>query len=242
MATRTGELDRAALPGWGIRRGPTTQGGRLALCALYAAQYTPRMADGARVRVLGIDPASAGATGYAIVETDGRACRAVHYGAARPPRAASTAGRLEAIHRLVAGLLEEYSPGAVAVEAPFAALNVRSALLLAEVRGVVLLAAAQGRVPVESYSPREIKASVAGHGQASKEQVQVMVRSQLQLEELPEPFDAADALAVALCHIHSRGAQMRMAAAMGSHAARRPNAPGNGRRNGRNGNGRTRRH
>jgi crossover junction endodeoxyribonuclease RuvC len=165
-------------------------------------------------RVLGIDPAAAGATGYAVVETDGRACRVLHYGAMKPARGASPAGRLEGIHRLVSGLLEEFSPGAVAVEAPFAALNLRSALLLAEVRGVVMLAAAQGRVPVESYSPREIKASVAGYGHASKEQVQVMVRSQLQLAELPRPLDAADALAVALCHIHSQRARMRMAAAL----------------------------
>ncbi|HUJ41649.1 MAG TPA: crossover junction endodeoxyribonuclease RuvC [Candidatus Acidoferrales bacterium] len=171
-------------------------------------------------RVLGIDPASAGATGYAVVETDGRACRVVHYGAARPPRGACPAVRLEAVHRLVARLLEEYTPGAVAVESPFAALNVKSALLLAEVRGVVLLAAAQGRVPVESYSPREIKASVAGYGQASKEQVQVMVRSELRMAEAPQPLDAADALAVALCHIHSRQARLRMAAAMATAGTR----------------------
>jgi len=180
-------------------------------------------------RVLGIDPAAAGATGYAVVETDGRGCRVVHYGAARPPRKASAAARLEAVHRLVAGLLEEFSPGAVAVEAPFAALNVKSALILAEVRGVVLLAAAQGRVPVESYSPREIKASVAGYGQASKEQVQVMVRSQLRMEELPQPLDAADALAVALCHIHSRQARLRMSAAMGTTGARGTNGRPRGR-------------
>jgi crossover junction endodeoxyribonuclease RuvC len=165
-------------------------------------------------RVLGIDPAAAGATGYAVVETDGRACRVVHYGAAKPARSASAAGRLEGIHRLVSRLLAEYSPGAVAVETPFAALNVRTALLLAEVRGVVLLAAAQVQVPVESYSPREIKASVAGHGQASKEQVQVMVRSQLQMDELPQPHDAADALAVALCHIHTQRTQARLARAV----------------------------
>jgi len=87
-------------------------------------------------------------------------------------------------------------------------------LLLAEVRGVVLLAAEQVHVPVESYSPREIKAKVAGFGQASKEQVQVMVRSQLQMAELPQPFDAADALAVALCHIHSQRVRERMARAL----------------------------
>ena len=168
-------------------------------------------------RVLGIDPAAAGATGYAVLEADPsqkNEFRVLHYGAARPARGATAAIRLEGIHRLVASLLEEFLPGAVAVEAPFAALNVRSALLLAEVRGVVLLAAAQRHVPVESYSPREIKASVAGYGQASKEQMQVMVRSQLRMAELPEPHDAADALAVALCHIHSQRARARMGTAL----------------------------
>ena len=179
-------------------------------------------------RVLGIDPAAAGATGYAVVETDGRACRVLHYGAVKPVRGLSPAGRLEGIHRLVAKLLEDFSPGAVAVEAPFAALNVRTALLLAEVRGVVLLAAEQVHVPVESYSPREIKASVAGYGQASKEQVQVMVRSQLQMDELPQPHDAADALAVALCHIHSQRARARVARALA------PGRNGNGSNNGSN--------
>ncbi|HUK52543.1 MAG TPA: crossover junction endodeoxyribonuclease RuvC [Candidatus Binatia bacterium] len=182
-------------------------------------------------RVLGIDPAAAGATGYAILEADPvrqNEFRVLRYGAVRPARRATPAVRLEGIHRLVAGLIEEFLPGAVAVEAPFAALNIRSALLLAEVRGVVLLAAAQCQVPVESYSPREIKASVAGHGQASKEQIQVMVRSQLRLAELPQPHDAADALAVALCHIHSRRARARMGAALAAPAESRAAASGTG--------------
>jgi len=191
--------------------------GKVARRAESLAVGVPAPAPG---RVLGIDPAAAGATGYAVVETDGRQCRVLRYGAVKPARGTSPAGRLEGIHRLVAKLLEEFSPGAVAVEAPFAALNVKSAMLLAEVRGVVLLAAAQRRVPVESYSPREVKASVAGYGQASKEQVQVMVRSQLQLPELPRPLDAADALAVALCHIHSQRARMRMAAALAPRRGR----------------------
>jgi crossover junction endodeoxyribonuclease RuvC len=191
-------------------------------------------------RVLGIDPAAAGATGYAVIETDPArrdAFRVLHYGAVKPARGASAAGRLEGIHRLVAGLLEKFSPAAVAVETPFFALNVKTALLLAEVRGVVLLAAEQGRVPVESYSPREIKASVAGHGNASKEQVQVMVRSQLRMAELPRPFDAADALAVALCHIHCRRARTRLEAALEPRGASGTN--GNGRASSRGpGNGR----
>lgn len=172
-------------------------------------------------RVLGIDPAAAGATGYAILEADStrqNEFRVLRYGAVRPRRGANPAVRLEGIHRLVSELLEEFLPGTVAVETPFAALNIRSALLLAEVRGVVLLAAAQQNVPVESYSPREIKASVSGYGQASKEQMQVMVRSQLRLAELPEPHDAADALAVALCHIHSRRARARVGAAIAPSA------------------------
>jgi hypothetical protein len=99
------------------------------------------------------------------------------------------------------------------VESAFAALNVRTALQLAEVRGVVILAAAEGDIPVRSYSPREVKASLTGYGQASKEQMQEMVRSHLCLAARPEPSDAADALAIALCHIQAARAQARMALA-----------------------------
>jgi crossover junction endodeoxyribonuclease RuvC len=97
----------------------------------------------------------------------------------------------------------------LAVESIFSALNVRTALRLAEVRGVVLLAAAQNGVEVHSYSPREVKASVAGYGHADKRQIQLMVRALLSLSELPEPADAADALAVALCHIQADQARVR---------------------------------
>src|SRR5712692_5751244 len=174
----------------------------------------------APLRVLGIDPACSGPTGYAVIETDGRECRALRYGAWRPARGASPAGRLRDIHKLVAGLVAEFAPGAVAVESVFAALNVRTALQLAEVRGVVMLAAAEGDVPVNSYSPREVKASLTGYGQASKEQMQEMVRSHLCLAERPEPADAADALAIALCHIQAARARARMAVA--TAPARKP--------------------
>jgi crossover junction endodeoxyribonuclease RuvC len=154
-------------------------------------------------RVLGIDPAAAGPTGYGIVESDGRCCRTLHYGSLRVSdkvRKVSSGAALEAVHSLVCELLREFSPDAMAVEAIFSALNVKTALRLAEVRGVVLLAAAQHGVAVHSYAPRLIKASVAGYGNADKRQVQVMVRSLLGMTEIPEPADAADALAVALCH------------------------------------------
>ncbi len=155
-------------------------------------------------RVLGVDPAAAGPTGYGVVESDGRKCRMVHYGAlkvAEKIRKESPGAALEAVHGLICGLLRDFSPDALAVEAIFSALNVKTALRLAEVRGVVLLAAAQHGIKVHSYAPRLIKASVAGYGNADKQHVQVMVRSLLGMEEIPEPPDAADALAVAVCHV-----------------------------------------
>jgi crossover junction endodeoxyribonuclease RuvC len=101
----------------------------------------------------------------------------------------------------------------VAVESVFAALNLKTALKLAEMRGVVLLAAAQAQIPAHSYAPREVKASVAGFGAASKQQIQQMVCSLLRLAERPEPADAADALAVALCHAQAARTRDHMRAA-----------------------------
>lgn len=129
----------------------------------------------------------------------------LRFGALRASREGSKnfPERLREIHALLGELLEEFQPHGVAVESVFTALNIKTALRLAEVRGVVLLAAAQRGVPVCSYSPREVKASVAGYGHAGKEQMQSMVRALLGMTETPEPPDAADALAVALCHIQA---------------------------------------
>ena len=166
------------------------------------------------VRVLGVDPAAAGPTGYAIVESNGKQCRSLHYGALKVVdklRKESAGAALEAVHSLICKLLREFSPDALAVESIFSALNVKTALRLAEVRGVVLLAAAQHGVAVHSYAPRLIKASVAGYGHADKRQLQLMVRSLLRLSEIPEPADAADALAVALCHLQNEQFRARFA-------------------------------
>jgi crossover junction endodeoxyribonuclease RuvC len=165
-----------------------------------------------RLRVLGVDPAAAGPTGYGIVESDGRHCKMLHYGALRvaPKRQKESLGAaLQDVHALLCRLIAEFSPTVLAVESVFTALNMRTALRLAEVRGVVLLAAAQHGVTVYSYSPREVKASVAGYGQADKKQVQLMVRALLSMAETPEPADAADALAVALCHLQAEQARLR---------------------------------
>ena len=184
--------------------------------AAIPVQRQPRMpAKAHRFCVLGVDPAVAGATGYGVVEFDGSAARMLRFGALKLPARASFDSRLREIHQLIARLVEEYSPDAVAVESVFAALNVRTALKLAEVRGVVLLAAAQAQIPSHSYSPREVKVTVAGYGGASKQQMQQMVSSALGLSAYPEPADAADALAVALCHAHLSQARERMAKAMG---------------------------
>jgi crossover junction endodeoxyribonuclease RuvC len=162
--------------------------------------------------VLGVDPAAAGATGYGVIESDGRRCRTVRFGALRPIVAlhGNICTHLRDIHALIAELIQEYRPDGVAIESVFTALNVKTALRLAEVRGVVLLAAAQAGIPSFSYSPREVKASVAGYGNAGKDQVQQRVRALLGMSETPEPADAADALAIALCHVQAAESKARL--------------------------------
>jgi crossover junction endodeoxyribonuclease RuvC len=169
-----------------------------------------------RLCVLGVDPAVAGATGYGVVEFIGPSPRLLRFGALKLPARATFAARLREIHELIAQLVAEFAPDAVAVESVFTALNMRTALKLAEVRGVVLLAAAQASIPAHSYSPREVKASIAGYGAASKQQMQQMVTSALGLTDYPEPADASDALAVALCHAHSFRARERLLASITS--------------------------
>jgi crossover junction endodeoxyribonuclease RuvC len=177
-----------------------------------------------RFCVLGVDPAAAGPTGYAVLESDGRVSRALRFGALEHPARAEFPARLRAIHRMLKGLVEEFLPDAIAIEAVFAAPNLRTSLRLAEVRGVVLLAAAEAGIAAQSYSPREVKAAVAGYGGASKQQVQQMVRALLGLAAPPDSTDAADALAVALCHVFSAFARQRIAAATGMAATERPAA------------------
>ncbi|HEX8837938.1 MAG TPA: crossover junction endodeoxyribonuclease RuvC [Candidatus Acidoferrum sp.] len=164
------------------------------------------------MRVLGVDPAAAGPTGYGIVESDGRQCRMLHYGALKVAAKKQKEGcgaALQEIHALLCRLIQEFAPDVMAVESIFSALNVRTALRLAEVRGVVLLAAAQHGLEVHSYAPREVKATIAGHGHADKRQMQIMVRAILAMSATPEPPDAADALAVALCHLQMEQARRR---------------------------------
>ena len=152
--------------------------------------------------VFGIDPGSE-RTGYGCVESDGRRHRLLVCGALSAPSAASFPERLRHIHHGLAGLLAEQRPDCVAIENIFHARNVRSALRLGHARGVALLAAASTGVAIAEYTPAEIKRAVVGFGRAEKPQVGRMVKLLLGLDSVPASHDAADAIAVAICHIHS---------------------------------------
>jgi crossover junction endodeoxyribonuclease RuvC len=151
------------------------------------------------VRVIGIDCGSQ-CTGYGVIDSDGRRHQFVRAGVIRTSAKELFSARLRTIHSRLKEIIAEEQPDAVAVEGIFAGANVRTALQLAHVRGVAMLAAAEAGLLVGEYSPLEVKGSVVGYGRATKEQVQMMVTSLLRLEEKPKSFDASDALAVAICH------------------------------------------
>ena len=152
--------------------------------------------------IFGIDPGSE-RTGYGCIETDGLGHRIVTSGAISGPATAPFPEKLLRIHERLTVLIAECRPDAVAIENLFHSVNVRSALRLGHARGVAMLAAVEAGVPVFEYTPAEIKRAVVGYGRAEKAQVQQMVKLILGLATVPSPHDAADALAVAICHVHS---------------------------------------
>ena len=154
------------------------------------------------MRVFGIDPGSE-RTGYGCVETDGRRHRLLACGAISARAGDSFPDRLARIHRELAALLTSHQPDCVAVESLFHAANARSALKLGHARGVAILAAVEAGCPIVEYTPAEVKRAVVGYGRAEKHQVQQMIKLLLGLTRPPSPYDAADALAVAICHVHS---------------------------------------
>jgi len=154
------------------------------------------------MRVLGIDCGSR-VTGYGVIDSDGADCVFVRCGAIRSKSSDSLASRLQTIHHGIAQIIHEVQPEAAAFENLFYATNVQSALKLGHVRGVSIFAAVEANLPVFEYSPLEVKSAVTGYGRAEKLQVQQMVRALLKLGVAPEPYDASDALAVAICHIHT---------------------------------------
>jgi crossover junction endodeoxyribonuclease RuvC len=153
---------------------------------------------------LGIDPGTA-TTGFGLVrlEPDGSLV-AVKYGVILTPKDASAPVRLEMLYNDLSELLREYRPDTAAVEKLFFSRNVTTALAVGQARGVVMLCMQQAGIEPFEYTPNEIKQAVAGYGGAQKKQIQEMVRALLQLDSIPKPDDAADALAIAITHLNTR--------------------------------------
>jgi crossover junction endodeoxyribonuclease RuvC len=156
------------------------------------------------VRIVGIDPGSE-RTGYGCVETDGRRHQLIACGAITAAAGDPFPIRLARIHRELASLFAKTRPDCVAVESVFHAVNARSALKLGHARGVALLAAVEAGCEIVEYTPAEVKRAVVGYGRAEKRQVQQMIKLLLGLARPPSSSDASDALAVAICHVHSSG-------------------------------------
>jgi crossover junction endodeoxyribonuclease RuvC len=154
------------------------------------------------MRVLGIDTGSR-ITGYGVIETDGADCVFVDCGVIRLNPSEALPIRLREIHERVIDVIQNLKPHEAAFESVFHSTNSQSALKLGHARGVCIHAAASSDLPVFEYSPAEVKVAVTGYGRAEKAQVQQMVRALLKLADWSEPFDASDALAVAICHAHS---------------------------------------
>jgi crossover junction endodeoxyribonuclease RuvC len=158
------------------------------------------------MRIVGIDPGSE-STGYAIIESNGLEHQAILYGAIKTSSRKPFHERLFKIQQELDTILRREPAGVMAIEQVFSSANVDSALKLAHARGVILLVAAQHGLSVCEYSALEIKKGVVGYGRAEKEQVQSMVSFLLRLPSIPTPSDAADALAVAICHAHRMNTQ-----------------------------------
>jgi crossover junction endodeoxyribonuclease RuvC len=157
------------------------------------------------MRALGID-CGGEYTGYGVVEThSGGKLRCLDCGAIKLSPREPLPRRLSRIYERLGAIIAEHQPDEVAIEDVFYALNVKSALKLGQVRGVAMLAAASAGLEVAEYSPLTIKSSVVGYGRAEKQQVQQMVTRLLNLPAPPEPMDASDALAIAICHLHTAG-------------------------------------
>ena len=164
------------------------------------------------MRILGIDPGS-DTTGWGVVESDGARCRMLECGIIRSSASQRFPARLLRISKALEEIIHRHQPDSCAIEDGFLATNVKVTLKLGQVRGVAMLAAERAALDIFEYSPRLVKQTVVGHGNAEKFQVQQMVKALLSLAAVPEPNDAADALAVAICHFHHASFTQRVSAA-----------------------------
>ena len=160
--------------------------------------------------VLGIDPGTA-RTGVGLVGDDSNGTlELVAYGVISTPAKMPQAERLHVLHSELRELIEEHKPNEAAVERLYFQKNVSTAMSVGQARGVILLALQQAGLLIEEYGPQEIKQAVTGYGGADKSQMQQMVKTLLTMAEIPKPDDAADALAIAICHCHSAGIQQKL--------------------------------
>ncbi|HEY4720239.1 MAG TPA: crossover junction endodeoxyribonuclease RuvC [Anaerolineae bacterium] len=152
--------------------------------------------------VLGLDPGTA-ITGYGLVREEDSQAVAVAHGVITTPSDQTLPDRLVTIYREITRLVEQYRPDHAAIEQLFFNKNVRTALAVGHSRGVVMLALAQANIRIFEYTPLEVKQAITGNGRADKRQIQEMIKLLLNLDQIPRPDDAADALAIAVCHLHS---------------------------------------
>jgi len=148
--------------------------------------------------IIGFDPGLAD-TGFGVIEENGNRLVNICYGTIKTPAKTSLESRLETIYLAVKKLIKTHKPNLISIERLFFSRNVSTALIVGQARGVILLAAAQARIPIIEFTPNEVKQAVSSYGAASKQQIQKMVKVLLQLEVIPKPDDAADALAIAIC-------------------------------------------
>jgi crossover junction endodeoxyribonuclease RuvC len=153
--------------------------------------------------ILGVDPGTA-TTGYGLIEEKSGKLSLIDYGVILTDPKLSPESRLELLYDQLGDIIDEYDPEEVAVEELFFSNNAKTAIAVGQARGVILLAAKKAGSLISEYTPNEVKSAICGHGGADKKQVQKMVQIVLKLEEIPQPDDAADALAIAICHSSSR--------------------------------------
>ncbi len=154
--------------------------------------------------ILGIDPGTT-VMGYGLILTEGKKYKILQYGVIHLKKYETHELKLKKIFERITGIIDEFLPDAVALEAPFYGVNIQSMLKLGRAQGVAMAAALAREIPITEYSPKKVKQSVTGNGNASKEQVAAMLQTLLGLTELPKMLDATDALAVALCHHFHEG-------------------------------------
>lgn len=161
------------------------------------------------MRILGIDPGYA-ILGYGIIEMKGNHFKVIDYGAVTTDSKMEMPDRLKVLYNSLMEIIAEYEPEVASIEELFFNTNAKTAILVGQARGVAVLACANSGLDIEEYTPLQIKQALVGYGRAEKKQVQLMVKTILNLKEIPKPDDTADALAAAVCHGHSAGGRNRL--------------------------------